>query len=135
MATIGVSSLNIPSEDGVTNKDLGLVVSMKRLKKPICLSLTPYGDKFWNENTSSLTKVLWAHPELRLESEKFSKQSGQDFFYVRGLNWHGRYLLDRPNLPLSLWPKVLEKANEKPSVIYEFLKGPAFVAKHALAYE
>ena len=32
-------------------------------------------------------------------------------------------------LSLSLWPLVLEKANREPSVLYEFLKGPAFAGR------
>ena len=50
------------------------------------------------------------------------------------MNWHGRYLLDRPSVPLCIWPLVLEKVNdneymprdagEKESIIYELLKGP-----------
>jgi hypothetical protein len=47
------------------------------------------------------------------------------------LNWHGRYLLDRGNIPYSLWALVFAKASSKPSVVYEFLKGPGFAARNS----
>jgi hypothetical protein len=34
----------------------------------------------------------------------------------------GRYLLERPDLPLSAWPHMLDLLNE-------FLKGPAFLGR------
>jgi hypothetical protein len=46
--------------------------------------------------------------------------------YISDLNWHRSYLLDRPNAHMSLWPL---KANWKPRVIFEFVKGPAFAAR------
>jgi len=53
-------------------------------------------------------------------------------------NQYGRSLLDAPGVPLGLWPLVLEKAVSEAfnhwqepmiSVVYEFLKGPAFAAR------
>ena len=54
-----------------------------------------------------------------------------EFWHAFNMNWHGRYLLDRPNVPLSIWPLVLEKVNDndrvqdKASILYGLLQGPA----------
>ena len=51
------------------------------------------------------------------------------------MNWHGRYLLDRPKVPLSIWPLVLEKVNDndrvqdKVSILYGLLKGPVWTGR------
>ena len=60
-------------------------------------------------------------------------EEGRELTHALFRNWHGRYLLDRPNVPLSIWPLVLEKVNdnkamdedEQANVIYELLNGPA----------
>ena len=71
-----------------------------------------------------------------------TRQSDTNPLYVFGgnvelkhiceLNWNGRYMIDRSttSVPLSLWSLVFERVNGKPSIIYEFLKGPCFAANN-----
>ena len=75
---------------------------------------------------TTVEAMLHAHPEIRMHRFCIANRICHR---IRDLNWHGRCLLDHPNVPLSLWALVLEKANEKPSTIYEFLKGPALAAR------
>jgi hypothetical protein len=113
-------------EYDITEEDLDSVIKhKKRLGHPIVLGL---GFSVMGTLTESLQKLLWAHPELRMEHGGFVDCNGS-FLHLCEWNWYGRYLMDRPKFPLSMWPVVLEKANSKPNVIYEFLKGPAFVAR------
>jgi hypothetical protein len=120
-------------ESLVTVEDLDRVISLKRLKRPIEFDLDY---SIMRYNTKKVMEIIQAHPELRLcpraafcahyyESHNFSKP-------ICDLNWHGKYLLDRPKTPVGLWPKVLERANNEPHVLYEFLKGPAFAGRSNL---
>ena len=78
-----------------------------------------------------------------------STDQGRKLQHVMKMNWYGRYLLfsfqkeeeeEKQKSPTttttttttisnSIWPLVLEKANNEPSVLYEFLKGPAFAER------
>ena len=91
-----------------------------------------------------MTELLRCHPEIILPINvlyAFLKdafwEENIDFEHFCDLNWHGRYLMDKSaRAPLSLWPLVFEnvnkskECNDKPSVIYELLKGPAFAARN-----
>ena len=101
------------------------MIVMDRPRKPIVLKLNP---DVVSKNMETLRTIVYAHPELRLELKGFESVL-PDLQYICNLNWHGRYLLDRPNVPLSLWSLVLEKANTKADMIYELLKGPAFACR------
>jgi len=96
-------------------------------------------DVFSNFVLKALADMLRYHPEVRLSlrdeqdeiiDETHKKYKGKaEFWHTVNMNWHGRYLLDRPNVPISIWPSVLEKVNDsvhaknKASTIYELLKG------------
>lgn len=113
-------------EYDLTEEDVeNVIYNQKRLDRPIVLGL---GFSVLERLSGSVQKLLWAHPELRMEHIGVGDQNGA-FLHLCEWNWHGRYLMDRPKFPLSMWPVVLEKANAKPNVIYEFLKGPAFAAR------
>jgi hypothetical protein len=128
---------------------------MKQLDRPIVLEL-PYDEI--KENTIVVEKMLSSHPEIRLRPCYKQNHEGltgvglsrrsfdllitllnseswlsPSLKHIWNSNWYGRYLLDRPSeVPLGLWPLILEKAKGEQSVIYEFLKGPAFVARKSL---
>ena len=107
--------------------DLETVKATKRTTKPITLEMCapiPEGNIL-----ETYMEVLRCHPELRLY---FSASHLRSHPHIFNLNWHGRYLLDRPNEPLSLWPLVLEDANSKPAVLYDFLHGPSFAGRLCL---
>ena len=89
-----------------------------------------------------LEELLRYHPEVRLSLRDYDNYVEDEntyrfsegmtkFWYIVNMNWHGRYLLDRPKVPLSIWPLVLEKVNDndhvkdKASILYGLLKGPA----------
>ena len=100
------------------------------------------GKAFSDIELGRLAEILQYHPEVRLSLIKDSfrgtliEQRGRyypmiEFWHAFNMNWHGRYLLDRPNVPLSIWPLVLEKVNDndrvqdKASILYGLLQGPA----------
>jgi hypothetical protein len=141
--------------DPVSSHDLEILSSMEQLDRPIVLEL-PYDEI--KENTTVVERMLSSHPEIRLrlcykQSHEgltsvglsrctfdllISLLSSETWLspslkHIWNFNWYGRYLLDRPSeVPLGLWPLILEKAKQEQSVIYEFLKGPAFVARNSL---
>lgn len=39
-------------------------------------------------------------------------------------NWYGRCLLFRDDVPLGLWPRVMERASMEPSILFEFVSSP-----------
>lgn len=135
--------LNI-SPDFFFGEDLDQLKLLPRLPRPIILE---FEEEHWLEfrglNLKFVKELLRFHPEVRLrfslrewdhEKEMYEKEM-MDFWHIVGMNWYGRYLLDLPNVPLSIWPLVLEKVNyssyswdvddKKASIIYELLKGPA----------
>ena len=144
----------------VTSEDLDQVKLLPRLPRPIQLyvettpSYSDYSDEFSDyedESTSydteeyqreMLEELLRYHPEVRLSLRDYDNYVEDEntyrfsegmtkFWYIVNMNWHGRYLLDRPKVPLSIWPLVLEKVNDndhvkdKASILYGLLKGPA----------
>ena len=111
-----------------------VIHNMERLQKPIILRI--YDEDVY-ENSTVMIELLRCHPEVRLKVYESNAILG----HIRKLNWHGRrYLIDTStkSVPLSLWPLVFENVNnseccdDKSSVIYEFLKGPAFAARDDL---
>ena len=76
--------------------------------------------------------MLRSHPEIRRawpESILVLTKQGRKLQHIWKMNFFGRYLLQNPLPSLSIWSLVLEKANREPSVLYEFLKGPAFAGR------
>ena len=120
----------------IPKEDLEQVVQMDRLPRPICLVMDITAIK---DSMKDIMQLLYAHPEIKLCShqqltyeylrERHSSQEVDAFFHIFVFNIYGRYLIDRQGVLLSLWPQVLENANDKPSIIYEFLKGPAFAGR------
>lgn len=113
-------------EPNITNEDLESVLSeqVHRLERSVVIGL---GFPVLDNLEKTLSQVLKKHQEIRMEHEGFLGNAA--FVHLCQWNWYGRYLTDSPEFPLSMWPMVLEKANAKPNVIYEFLKGPAFAAR------
>eukprot|EP00980_Cylindrotheca_fusiformis_P008139 scaffold1727_cov133-Cylindrotheca_fusiformis.AAC.42 len=134
-ATTSIQKLHLWEFD-IAEQDFETVTkNPNRLSRPVVLGL---GFSVMKRLTNSIVRLLAAHPELRLEHSGAVIGDNEDrdqqnlerlFLHSCEMNWYGRYLLDRPKFPLSMWPVVLEKANAKPSVIFDFLKGPAFVAR------
>ena len=132
--------LEILEYSGSTSRgkqDLGQAVQMDRLSRPIKLVLR--SESVFN-NVQEIEQLLRSHPEIRLEPtgwqyERRRKRKVPTLLHCIDLNLYGRYLLDNRNnnIPLSLWPIVLENALEKaddgPSIVFEFLKGPGFAAR------
>ncbi|KAL3933712.1 MAG: hypothetical protein SGBAC_010274 [Bacillariaceae sp.] len=117
-------------EPNITQQDLEAVLlsenKVPRLERPLVIGL---GFPVLSNLEATLTKVLQKHQEIRMEHEGFDGND-EAFVHLCQWNWYGRYLMDnKPEFPLSMWPIVLEKSNDKPNVIYEFLKGPAFAAR------
>ena len=116
-------------EIDIAKSDLAQVIYMDRLQRPIILQIH---DAVVSENASVVTKLLRCHPEVRLKVDDPHYVFGKnvELEHICELNGNGRYMIDTsPSVPLSLWPLVFENANDKPSIIYEFLKGPCFAAK------
>ena len=138
-------------------KGLEVLVSMQRFDRPLQLILPvdSYLKEYANA-MEIIQGFLSKHPEMRLKrpsilskctrnnrvhprvagggSERFLDMMedtlflSKSFKHLWDFNWHGRYLLNRQDVPLGLWPRVLERATLNPSVMYEFLKSPAMVS-------
>jgi hypothetical protein len=98
-----------------------------------------------DDNKAALAKLVEDHPEL--QDFGLRSQNGRlltsDIQYMLDLNRSGRVLLTKPSTPLSVWARVLERANRlfendadrdarpkrRASVIYALLQGPAFAAR------
>mmetsp|Transcript_16765 Transcript_16765/g.40869 ORF Transcript_16765/g.40869 Transcript_16765/m.40869 type:complete len:157 (+) Transcript_16765:326-796(+) len=122
----------------ITQQDLEHVATtMPRLNKPIRLSLDR---RILLDHTAAFRRALEAHPEIRRPWPRnvvAGTEEGFKLKHVWELNWYGRSLLQqqvdddsdsskKKDVPLSIWPTVLEKANDNPDVLFTFLKGPAF---------
>ena len=124
------------TDEAIPKEDLEQVVQMERLPRPIRLVLDGI---VISDSLKEITQLLYAHPEIKLGCnqnlspeylrERYSSQDFSAFHHFLFFNLYGRYLLDHHNVPLSIWPLVLEKAKRRPNIIYEFLKGPAFAAR------
>lgn len=112
-------------EKCIVKSDLEKIKQLKRLKKPVILFLSAHTINYL---AKTIEEVLHCHPEIQLIAHDFGK-AGESLKLLCDLNLHGRYLLDRPNVPLSLWPYILQKCSAKEDVLYFFLKGPAFAAR------
>lgn len=119
----------------ITRADLEHVMRMERLNRPIFLNL--HGTVI-NRFPATVEALLRSHPEIQLHNMSLHeyKEQSASFQHIYDMNWHGRYLLNRPKVPLALWPLVLQKAragmafpNTEASVIYEFLKGPVLAGR------
>ena len=126
-----------------TEEDFEQAIHMERLPHPFVLELF---HRDVENNVESIQELLRSHPEVRLTGAKCwyeNNRTGREEFgynpslfhgnpplkHIIDLNWNGRYLLDRPGVPLSLWPLVIERVADKPSCIFELLKGPAFATE------
>ena len=120
--------------DLIREEDIAQVKVMPRLPRPIELHM----DKRWKFPMMRFEEMLRYHPEVRLSLRDRStsdiylfEDNESNIKHIFHMNWHGRYLLDRPNVPLSIWPLVLEKVNDndrvedKASILYGLLQGPA----------
>ena len=131
------------SIDMFSEQDLAQVKQLPRLPRPINLQLPERHQFVWSDvELGHLTDLLEYHPEVRVSlMDGFNEDrigetderycTKVEFWHNVNMNSHGRYLLDRPNVPLSIWPLVLEKVNDndrvqdKASILYGLLQGPA----------
>jgi hypothetical protein len=107
------------------------------------------GNPLGDDDRAALAKLLKDHSELQDFGFSWVEESlliTSDIQYMLDLNSSGRVLLTKPSTPLSVWAKVLERANRliedetdsdvqgasdvrterQASVIYTLLQGPAF---------
>eukprot|EP00980_Cylindrotheca_fusiformis_P007755 scaffold1648_cov115-Cylindrotheca_fusiformis.AAC.10 len=99
-----------------------------------------------NSLSTTVKEIVQCHSKLRLDTDEHQFGAGRGsssrrrvLEHLCDLNWHGRYLLEESpttmvSSPPGLWSLILERANAKPSVLYEFLKGPALAARNDWAY-
>ncbi|KAL3941552.1 MAG: hypothetical protein SGBAC_004105 [Bacillariaceae sp.] len=105
----------------ISENDLECLHTMPRLSRPVEVE---FHNRDLRINGSQLKEVLQCHPEIRMFGG-----IPNNLEHITDLNWYGRYLLNKPATPLALWSQVLKNVNHKPSVLYEWLKGPAFAAR------
>ena len=120
-------------EGTITAQELDQIILMKRLPRPIVLSLTT---DVLRKFPYKIQQLLHEHPEVRLGNTNggislyysgyMRVSTFSDGSILPSFNWNGRYLMDRPGVPSSIWPRVIERVKDNPSLIYKFLKGPAF---------
>jgi len=83
-------------------------------------------------SSPSSSEVLGGVSQQRfMDMMEDSLYLSKSFKHIWDFNWHGRYLLFHGHcqeVPLGLWPRVLERATMNPSVLYEFLQSPALVS-------
>jgi hypothetical protein len=110
------------------------------------------GNPLGDDDRAALAKLVEDHPELQdfgFRSHNRRLLTTSDIQYMLDLNRSGRVLLTKPNTPLSVWAKVIERANRlfendsifeidtdrdarperRASVIYALVQGPAFAAR------
>ena len=97
-------------------------------------------------STSQLQTLIRIHPQVKIDFGAVDDHntrlyilqawSKEDWFYNL-FNWQGRCLMMAPNLPLSLWSRILAAAansqiskTHSPSFIYHYLKGPVLGLRH-----
>jgi hypothetical protein len=75
----------------ISKEDLENVLGMKRLSKPLWLTLS-----FSASYANGLTKVFYAHPEIILRGVRWiGIRKDLEVDHIADWNSHGRYLFDR----------------------------------------
>jgi hypothetical protein len=105
------------------------------------------GNPLDDDDRAALARLVGDHPDLQdlgfYDYHSLRRLLTADTQYMLDLNRSGRVLLAKPNTPLSVWAKVLDRANRlfeneadgdarpgrQASVIYGLLQGPAFAAR------
>jgi hypothetical protein len=130
--------------------NLNLLDSIMQTHTPSKLRrLSLIGNPLGDDDRAGLAKLLKDHPELQdfgFSDDEKSRLITPAIQYMLDLNRSGRALLTNPSTPLSVWAKVLERANRliedetdsdvhycasddrterQASVIYALLQGPA----------
>mmetsp|Transcript_4601 Transcript_4601/g.10877 ORF Transcript_4601/g.10877 Transcript_4601/m.10877 type:complete len:213 (-) Transcript_4601:3098-3736(-) len=98
--------------------------AMDRRRNPLVFKLT---NRIMLQHSAKLQQLLEKHPEIRLMP--LNMPIDKDFKRLCDSNWFGRYLLDRADVPLALWPSVLGLSGIKHDVIHEMLKGPSLLGR------
>ncbi|KAL3938144.1 MAG: hypothetical protein SGBAC_006874 [Bacillariaceae sp.] len=95
-----------------------------RLQRPSVLSKSAR-----NKNTRTVSTIVSGGvTQLFMDMMEDSLFLSKPCKHIWDFNWHGRYLLHSQEVPLGLWPLVLERTTRNPSVMYEFLQSPALVS-------
>lgn len=132
---------------GITAKDLKGIQDIERLDHAVRLELFPKKDETTATSTPAccdkpaIHRMLVAQPEIRFididddnGNLKKLEKGNTEFKHICNMNYFGRYLLDRPRIPVAIWPHVLKRVtDDHPSVVFELLKGPAFCARESYA--
>ena len=81
---------------------------LKRRRNPLTLKLN---DKTYQQYPNTMEAILTAHPGIRIQKPfRIDCWPMKQVTVLRDFNWHGRYLVERMDMPLSLWPQVLQIA-------------------------
>lgn len=95
-----------------------------RLQRPSVLSKSAR-----NKNARTVSTIVSGGvTQLFMDMMEDSLFLSKPCKHIWDFNWHGRYLLHSQEVPLGLWPRVLERTTRNPSVMYEFLQSPALVS-------
>ena len=133
-----LTQIFLSGKNNVQEESLEKLMEMPRLPRPIFLQIM--GTK---GGADIVRKLLLKHPEVTLnvidledvdpmssdwvnEMWKIPDDKRPEIEYLSELNANGRFLLDRKNVPVSLWPHILGRISDEPSMLYEFMKGPAW---------
>jgi hypothetical protein len=115
-------------------RDFELVSTMKRLNRPMTLQLEA---RIIDQYSPEVETLLLAHPEVMMNGIWFEDfvRKPESFQHIYAFNGNGRYLMDRPNFPLSLWPRVLENADfYSATLLFKFLRGRALAQRKSLDF-
>ncbi|KAL3935975.1 MAG: hypothetical protein SGBAC_008616 [Bacillariaceae sp.] len=117
------------------DEDLKAIAEFKRRRTPLTLKLPDYIYSN-SEYPNIMERMLNAHPGIRIQIPLHMNGCSTRAEFLRDFNWHGRYLLERTDIPLSLWPQVIQAASKsEPRILFEFLKGQALAARSNLGSE
>jgi len=123
-------------DTAIDNDDIKAAAKLTPRQKPFVWEV---GARVATRCRESVCQLLKAHPEILVKTAKTGTQTRNNDLalppnvqFWADFHRAGRYLLQRPDLPLSAWPRVLELARAKPSVVHELLKGHAFAGRESL---
>jgi len=103
-----LQSFHLNEQMRIDDSDLRAIVQLKRRRNPLTLKLN---DKTYQQYPNTMEAILTAHPGIRIQKPfRIDCWPMKQVAFLRDFNWHGRYLVERMDMPLSLWPQVLQIA-------------------------
>ncbi|CAJ1959810.1 unnamed protein product [Cylindrotheca closterium] len=124
--------VSILGMEDMTDDDIKMMTNLPRRNTPLVWKVD---SRMAHRCQDFLCQLLKAHPEILVKPAGATGVRKRNALPPKVQFWvdfrrEGRYLLQRPDLPLPAWPRVLLARGAKPGRIYEFLRhGPFFAGR------